>query len=131
MIRRIGAVVVIAVFVMSGCSTGSDVDQAAAEVKARELLDSLAGTGVAPRLTTDVAVSLYGPDAAGTCDVFEGGLNSNEYLLLVGNPSGRRSKLITTQAVDLVRHVVETYCPDELGAFERVVADLNPVESNQ
>jgi len=88
------------------------------------------GTELAPRLTVDVAVSLYGTDAADVCRVFEDGLDSTEYLLLLGNPSNRRSKFITERSVEYMRHVVDTYCPSQHAAFDDVVSQLDPIESD-
>ena len=82
-------------------------------------------------MTVDVAAALYGADAAGVCDVFEDGLNSNEYLLLLGNPANRRRKMITTDSVSYMRVVVATYCPDRQLEFEDVVANLNSVDTTR
>jgi len=43
---------------------------------------------------------------------------------LPGNPTGRRAKTITTDAVTYGRLVVRTYCPDELSSFDDAVKTL-------
>jgi len=131
MTRRIACSIVGATLAVSACSPRSDADQQVAEAKAEQLIESLQGADLAPRLTTDVAVSLYGTDAAAVCGVFENGLNSNEYLLLLGNPSNRRPKTVTAHSVAYTRHVVRTYCPNEQAAFDEVVEPLNAIESGR
>ena len=52
-------------------------------------------------------------------------MSSAEYLLLTGNLTGRREKLITTDAVTFGRLVVKTYCPDQLSTYKDLVADID------
>lgn len=80
--------------------------------------------GVAPRLTVDVAESLYGSSAPQICGVLDGGVSSAESLLLTGNPTGRREKIITADAITYERLVVQTYCPDQLKTFDGFVAGI-------
>ena len=61
--------------------------------------------------------------------MLDGGVSSAESLLLSGNPSGRREKLITTDAVTYGRLVVKTYCPDELSTYDDLVADIDATET--
>ena len=129
--RRMACSIVVWGIVASSCSFRSDSDQEAAESKAEQLIESLRGTSLAPRLTVAVAVSLYGTDAPSVCGAFDGGLNSNEYLLLLGNPSNRRSKTVTEHSVEFTRRVVRTYCPDQQTEFDDVVEPLNPVGHNR
>ena len=86
--------------------------------------------GVAPGLTVGVAESLYGTSAPQICDVLKDGVSSAESLLLSGNPSGRRPKIVTTDAVTYERLVVKTYCPDELSTYDDLVADIDPTETS-
>ena len=97
---------------------------------AEQLVDSAHAAGVAPRLTADVAASLYGPDAPAVCDVFEDGLTTAERNLLLGNPAHGRRKTVTDNAITHGRVVVETYCPDNLDDYDDVVADLDPFEAS-
>lgn len=129
--RRIACSILAFGVVASGCSFRSDSDQEVAEAKAQEFIQSLQGTGLAPRLTSDVAVALYGTDAPAVCGAFDDGLNSNEYLLLLGNPSNRRAKTVTEHSVEFTRHVIRTYCPDQQGAFGDVVEAFDPIESSR
>jgi len=127
--RRMAFGIVGIVIGVSACAPRSDADQQDAEIKAQQLVESLQGTDLAPRLTTEIAVSLYGTAAVAVCGVFEGGLNSNEYLLLLGNPSNSRRKTVTEHSVAYARNVVRTYCPDEQAAFDDAVNSIDPIES--
>lgn len=129
--RRLVCTIAGIAVVASACSPRSDADQQDAEIKAEQLVEWLHGNDLAPRLTIDVAVSLYGTDAAAVCGVFENGLNSNEYLLLLGNPSNRRRKTVTEHSVAYTRHVIRTYCPDERAAFDNVVEPIDAIESGR
>src|SRR5690349_735967 len=103
---------------LAACSsTGSDADR----TKAENLVTATESAGVAPGLTVDTAEALYGDSAAQVCDVLDGGVSSVESFLLTGNTTGRRDKVITTDAVTYGRLVVQTYCPDELTAFDDLV----------
>ena len=77
----------------------------------------------------EVAESLYGTSAPQVCDALEGGVSSAESLLLTGNPSGRRAKIVTTDAVTYGRLVVKTYCPDQLSTYDDLVADIDPTKT--
>ena len=85
---------------------------------------------MAPRLTVEVAESLYGTDAPGVCDVFDDGLSTAEQNVILGNPGHGRRKTITDDAVTYGRLVVETYCPDSLDEYDEAVADLDPFEKS-
>ena len=120
--RRVGA--------GAGCSSTGAKEQATEEANAKSLVSAAHAAGVAPDLTVGVAESLYGTSAPQICDVLKDGISSAESLLLTGNPSGRRGKLITTDAVTFERLVVKTYCPDELKAYDDLVADIDPTETS-
>ena len=105
-------------------------EQATAKADAKKLVTAAHSAGVAPGLTVGVAESLYGTSAPQLCDVLDGGVSSAESLLLTGNPSGRREKIITTDAVTYERLVVKTYCPDELSTYDDLVADIDPTETS-
>ena len=94
-----------------------------------KLVSAAHQAGVAPDLTVEVAESLYGTSAPQICDVLEDGVSSAESLILNGNPSGRREKLITTDAITYERLVVKTYCPDELSTFDDLAADIDGTET--
>ena len=123
----VGAVA--AVVLAVGCGSTSDADKATEQQKAEQLVAATQAAGVAPHLTVEVAESLYGTDAATVCDVFQDGLTTAERNDLLGNPAGRRTKTITTDAVEYGRLVVQTYCPDELANYDKVADKLDPIES--
>jgi hypothetical protein len=108
----------------------SPVNAATSQQKAQQFVAAAHAAGVAPRLTVGVAEALYGSNAPAVCRVFEGGLTTAEKNDLVGNPSSRRPKTITTNAVTYGRLVVQTYCPDELSQYNAFVKNLNPVTSS-
>ena len=114
----------------TACSSTSDADEAKEQALAEQLVDSAHAAGVAPRLTVDVAESLYGTDAPSVCETFEDGLSTAEKNLLLGNPAHGRRKTITDDAVTYGRVVVETYCPDNLDDYDDAVADLDPFETS-
>lgn len=111
--------------VLTSCATSDDDDAAA---KAERFVASVQRAGLAPRLTAEVAESLYGTDADAVCDAFDGSLGSAAHTMLFGNPSGRRHKTITTDSVEYALIVVETYCPDNLEHLRAEIADLDPFE---
>ena len=111
---------------VTSCSSTSADEQATEQANAKTLVSAAHAAGVAPGLTVEVAESLYGSSASQICDVLKDGVSSAESLLLSGNPSGRREKLITTDAVTYERLVVKTYCPDELSTYDDLVADIDP-----
>jgi len=80
-------------------------------------------------LTASVAESMYGTSAPSICKVLDGGISSAESLLLSGNPSGRREKLVTTDAITYERLVVKTYCPDNLSTYDDLVSDIDGTET--
>lgn len=121
--------VIAGAMLVASCSSTSDADAATEQQKAESLVQATQAAGVAPRLTVDIAESLYGTSAPAVCDVFDGGLSTSESLILLGNPANGRRKTITTNAVTYAQLVVETYCPDELGDFNDAVAGLDPFES--
>jgi hypothetical protein len=121
----IGALVLVA-----GCSSTSAKEQATEDANATSLVSAAHAAGVAPDLTVGVAESLYGTSAPQICDVLKDGISSAESLLLTGNPSGRRGKLITTDTVTFERLVVKAYCSDELKAYDDLVADIDPTEKS-
>ena len=91
---------------------------------------SAKAAGVAPHLTVGVAESLYGATAPTVCKVFADGLTTAEKNDLLGNPSGRRPKAITTDAVTYGRLVVQAYCPQQLARYNAAVKDLDPLTSS-
>ena len=117
--------------VIAGCGSTSAADKATERAKAEQLVAALHAAGLAPHLTPEVAEALYGKDAPTVCDIFKEGLTTAERNDLLGNPSGRRAKTITTDAVAYGHIVVTTYCPAELANYQEAVQHLDPVESDQ
>lgn len=126
--RRVLAIATAAATLAVGCSSDNDADQQLEQERAAALVEATQAAGVAPRLTTDVAESLYGADAAAVCDVFEGGLGTSARNVILGNAAQGRRTTVTDEAVVYGRLVVQTYCPDELDHYDDVVADLDPWE---
>ena len=115
-------------FLAASCgSTNSGKERSDAQA----LVSAAHSAGVAPHLTVGVAESLYGTSAPQICDALEGGVSSAESLLLKGNPSGRRPKVVTTDAVTYGRLVVKTYCPDQLSAYDDLAADIDPTKTSR
>src|SRR4051812_22050610 len=81
---------------LASCSSTHSADE---QSKAKELVAATESAGVAPGLTVGIAEALYGSSAAQLCDALDGGVSSAEQLLLTGNLTGRRDKVITTDAV--------------------------------
>ena len=130
-LERVGALAaVVLLVVVSGCSSDSDADEAKEQDLAQQLVSALHQEGLAPRLTVDVAASMYGTDASGVCDVFDDGLSTAEKNVILGNPAHGRRKTITDDAVAYGTVVVKTYCPDVLPEYQDAVADLDPYEKS-
>jgi hypothetical protein len=128
-VRRGAALALIALLVV-GCSSTSDEDEATEQQLAEQLVAATQEAGVAPRLTVDVAESLYGTDAPAVCDAFDGGTSSAGDLILRGNVAQGRRKAITDDAVTYAGLVIQTYCPDVQSDFDDAVADIDPVEKS-
>jgi hypothetical protein len=127
LLARVAVLVGVGLLVAACGSTGSAKEQADAQA----LVSAAHNAGVAPGLTVGVAESLYGTSAPQVCDTLEGGVSSAESLLLKGNPSGRRPKIVTTDAVTYGRLVVKTYCPDQLSTYDDLVADIDPTKTTR
>jgi hypothetical protein len=123
---RAAAVCGIAVL-LSGCSAAGPDQQSTAASRAAQLVSSAHSAGVAPGLTPDVAESLYGTSAPQVCDALDDGVGSAESLLLLGNPAGRRAKVISTDAITYGRLVVQAYCPDQLSTYDDLVSGVDGV----
>jgi hypothetical protein len=124
-----GGVLLGVLMLVAACSSTSGADEATEQSQAETLVSAAHSAGVAPGLTVEVAESLYGTSASQICDVLKDGVSSAESLLLSGNPSGRREKLVTTDAVTYERLVVKTYCPDELSTYDDLVADIDATKT--
>jgi hypothetical protein len=116
------------VALLAACSS---THSAAEQSDAQRLVSATQAAGVAPGLTVEIAESLYGTSAPQICDALDGGVNSSEALLLAGNSSGRRGKLVTTDAITYERIVVQTYCPDQLSNFNDLVSDINATKTTR
>ena len=114
---------------LSACSSSTTTEQAADATLAEKLVAAAHAAGVAPGLTAAVAESLYGGTAAQVCDVLGGGVSSAESMLLTLNPSGRRAKVITDDAIAYGRLVVQTYCPGELSTYDDLVSGIDGTET--
>src|SRR3954465_11532429 len=90
------ATVLVLAAALAACSS---THSAGEKAKAQDLVAATESAGVAPGLTVGIAESLYGTSASQICDALDGGLSSAEQLLLTGNLTGRRDKVITTDAV--------------------------------
>ena len=111
---RLAAGATALLLLVAGCS--DDSDDASEQALAEQLVDAAHAAGVAPRLTVDVAESLYGTDAPAVCDAFDGGLSTAERTLILGNPGHGRRKTITDDAV--------TYASDRR-PFQRYATDTS------
>lgn len=107
------------------CSGTSPADKAQEKSLAEQLVSATKSANVAPGLTVDTAEALYGTSAPQICDALDGGVSSAESLLLQGNPSGRRPKLVTTDAVTYEGLVVDTYCPHNTSTYKKLVSDID------
>jgi hypothetical protein len=116
-------------FIVAGCGGSNAPADTPKAQRAEQLVSSTRAAGVAPHLTVGVAESMYGSTAPGVCKVFEDGLTTAEKNDLLGNPSGRRPKSITTDAVTYGRLVVKAYCPQQLAHYDAAVKDLDPLTS--
>jgi hypothetical protein len=116
------ATVIGAVVLLAACSSSHSAEE---NSKAKELVAATRSAGVASGLTVDAAEALYGTSAPQLCDALDGGVSSAEQLLLTGNLTGRRDKVITADGVTYGRLVVETYCPGELSTYDDLVDDID------
>ena len=114
----------------AGCGS-SDASAGTAGQKAQQLVSAAHAAGVAPNLTVDTAAALYGGDAPTVCKVFKDGLTTAERNDVLGNPSGRRPKAITSDAVSYGRVVVQTYCPGALPHYDAAVNDVDALKSER
>lgn len=121
----IAVLAVLALGALAGCAVEDD-DEAAD--KAAQLVTATRAAGLAPRLTADIAESLYGDDAPAVCDVFDDDLGSAARMLLLGNPSGRRAKSVTSHSVEYLAVVVEVYCPEHTPRIRDELDELDPLE---
>jgi hypothetical protein len=119
------AAVLGAVVLLAACSSSHSAEETS---KAKELVAATKSAGVAPGLTVGAAEALYGTSASQLCDALDGGVSSAEHLLLTGNLTGRRDKVITTEGVTYGQLVVKTYCPDQLSAYDDLVHDIDPTK---
>ena len=124
--RLVGLIAV--VLLVAACGSSNSGKE---QTQAQALVSAAHSAGVAPHLTVGVAESLYGTSASQICDTLEGGVSSAESLILKGNPSGRRAKLVTTDAVTYERLVVQTYCPAQLSTYDDLVADIDPTKTSR
>ena len=113
----------------AACSSSTTSEQARDAARAETLVAAAHAAGLAPGLTTAVAESLYGSSAAQVCGALDGGVSSAESMLLTLNPSGRRAKVITDDAITYERLVVQTYCPDELSTYDDLVSEIDGTET--
>ena len=127
---RIAALALGCAALLAGCGAANAPSGTPKAQRAEQLVSSAKAAGVAPHLTVGVAESMYGSSAPGVCKVFEDGLTTAEKNDLLGNPSGRRAKSITTDAVTYGRLVVQAYCPQQLAHYNAAVRGLDPLTSS-
>ena len=127
---RMAVILVIVALAGVNAGCGSDESEADEQAKAEQLVAATQAAGVAPRLTVDVAESLYGTDAEAVCKAFDEELSTSATNQLLGRFGLSRRKTITDQAVTYGGLVVDTYCPEFRGNYDAVVADLDPFERN-
>lgn len=124
------AAATLALVMVVGCSTTSEADEALQRQKAEELVAATKEAGIAPRLTVQVAESLYGTEAPAVCEAFEGGSTTSAEVILRGNVAQGRRKVITKDAVIYAGLVVRTYCPDVLADFRRNVTSIDALNTS-
>jgi hypothetical protein len=130
--RRLVAALALSTVVALSAGCGSDAaDDASEQELAEQLVASTQAAGIAPRLTVDVAESLYGTDAEAVCEAFDGELSTSAKNQLLGRFGLNRRKTITDHAVTYGGLVVDTYCPEFRAQYDDVVADLDPIERNE
>jgi hypothetical protein len=117
----------IVVGTITGCASTAAEDEATEQRLAAELVAATRAAGVAPKLTPEIAVSLYGTDATAVCDAFDGGSSTAARNVMFGNLAQGRRTNITDRAVVYAALVVDTYCPDVAADFKASIADLDPV----
>lgn len=113
------------------CSANNAIDEDTAEQRADELVGKTQRVGIYPRLTPEVVESLYGTDASGVCDAFDGGLSTAASNLVLGHPGHGRRKAITAETIVYTGLVVETYCPELIADFKDAIRDVDPLEVNR
>ncbi len=111
---------------LGSCTTADG--NAAETARAIALVDATRQAGLAPGLTVDAAIALYGEDAAGFCDLHDDGIDDVDGLVILGNTSQGRRPALTDHAIAYGRLVAEVYCPDILGAYDAAFADVEPFE---
>jgi hypothetical protein len=109
----------------------SSTHSAQAQTDAQQLVTAAHSAGVAEGLTAGVAESLYGTSAPQVCDALDGGVAPVESMLLTGNPAGRRTKLVTVDAVTYGRLVVQIYCPDHLSTYDDLVSSIDATKTTR
>ncbi len=129
--RRMAVVVAIVALAGVSAGCGSDESEADEQAKAEQLVAATQAAGVAPRLTVDVAESLYGTDAEAVCKAVDGDLSTSAKNQLLGRFGLSRRKTITDHAVTYGGLVVDTYCPEFRAQYDELVADLDPFERSE
>ena len=129
--RRAAGLAVLVCLGLGGCSaagTAARDDEARAETLAEQLGQHLTEARL-PALDTSTAVTLYGTDGGVSCEN-AGELQHELSLAQFGNNSHHLWRVVMDPelvAYDLA--VVETYCPDKLDAFRKVIEGLGTEET--
>ncbi len=115
---------------LSACSAAGNADSDSD--RARELADqldeNLAAAGL-PTLDTETAVTLYGTDGGVSCEN-AGELQQDLALSQFGNNALHlRRVVLDPSLLDYDLAVLQTYCPDDVDAFQDAVEDLDTEET--
>jgi len=130
--RRCTAILAAALGIGLGACTpagsASDPDSDAAQALAAQFDENLAAAGL-PAVDIATATALYGTDGGVSCENV-GELQHELSLSQFGNNSGNLRRVVldpTLVEYDLV--VIETYCPDQVDAFQEVIDELKQEET--
>ena len=127
--RRIGRAqlltIVAGLFLVAACSAGTNQpdeanSQQAADLAA-QLQTKLAAAGL-PQPSTKVLTTLYGVDGGISCTNVAG-FTQTDGLALFGNPSHSRRVPLDPSVLAYDVAVISTYCPDQLAALQKAIAD--------
>jgi type II secretory pathway pseudopilin PulG len=105
-------------------------DDKKADEKAGELIAAYQKAGLPVRLDRDQLADLLGDDGGDVCQLADDVSDSDSYegyvktTFRVGGEFGFAGATLDRDALDRAELVVETYCPDKLGAARDFIHDL-------
>lgn len=123
----VAAVVVLVLGVVAVFSYSSAQATQAAEAKADQLISALQQAGVTSPPSQDQIVRVLGNDGGATCVDPGAALTKAALLGLIANGAaspGARPVIADRRVVLGQLLIIQTYCPNELPAFQRVVNGL-------